>query len=108
MEGPASETGPERPKPPASSIPSERAPLIPDYEFNKSAKATIPPRTIATRYTGLAIAVFVYRYRQISTMKKNADLPPLVQDVLAWVTSPDTQAALETHVLQPLLQRIFR
>ncbi len=41
-------------------------------------------------------------------MKKNAELPPLIQDVLAWVSSQETQAALETHVLQPLLQRIFR
>lgn len=41
-------------------------------------------------------------------MKKGGELPPLVQDILAWLSSPETQAAVEAHVLRPLLQRIFR
>ena len=41
-------------------------------------------------------------------MKKAGELPPLVQDILAWVGSPETQAAVESHILRPLLQRIFR
>lgn len=41
-------------------------------------------------------------------MKKTAELPPLARDILEWVSSPETQAAIEAHILRPLLQRIFR
>ena len=40
-------------------------------------------------------------------MKKADDVSPLVQDILAWIAKPEIQAALETHVLRPILQRIF-
>lgn len=53
--------------------------------------------------------MFVWTYRQISWMKKaEPTLPPLAQDILNWVSSPDTQAAIDSHILRPLLLRIFR
>lgn len=33
---------------------------------------------------------------------------PIVQDILAWISKSETQAAIETHILRPILQRIFR
>ena len=52
--------------------------------------------------------VFVWTYRQISQMKKADTLPPLAQDILQWISSAETQAAIDSHILRPLLLRIFR
>ena len=41
-------------------------------------------------------------------MKKAETLPPLAHDILQWVSSAETQAAIDSYILRPLLLRIFR